>query len=99
MNSNVEESATVEGNGGPWAPGQDVTDRLAAGHVAPYRTILADKLGYLYRAEANCGFTSWWEVESDWAWGPDLYGRLHTYAPIYVATPEQIRAAGIEVPS
>lgn len=88
---------------GPWEPGQDVTDRLAAGETAPEGTLLADCDGDIYRAESGGRFTDWrtswggWWPAPDWAWNRNARGRLSNYAPIRVATPEQIRAAGIEV--
>lgn len=85
----------------PWAPGQDVTDRLEAGETAPEGTVLTDCEGGLYRAEADGRFTDWWKSwggwwpAPDWAWNRRAMGRLRDCTPIRVATPEQITAAGI----
>ena len=85
----------------PWAPGQDVTARLAAGEQAPEGTILRDCQGDLYRVEADgrgtMGFDhGWWSSDvSAWAWDGGGGDGWCDYAPLTVATPAQITAAGI----
>lgn len=91
----------------PWAPGQDVTARLMAGETAPEGTILRDCEGDLYRVTQSGRGTMWsppmrlWSHTAGlWAWG-SVTGRFSwaNFTPIRVATPDQIRAAGIEVQS
>lgn len=90
---------------GPWGAGENVTARLAAGEIAPDGTILRDRDGDIYKACADGAFTDWmpglkrWRPTLGWSWDDSALGRLRRYAPLHVATPEQLREAGIEASS